>query len=121
MAALALTLDADAIEPGDPITGVVRWSGSIEALQVSLRWETSGDGDKDTETVARADVVAADRQATEARFALIAPEQPFSFSGQLISLTYYVRVEDSVEGHTEAEIVIAPAGKRVRLAGAPAT
>lgn len=118
-AALTLTLDDDAIEPGDPITGVVRWSGSVAALEVILRWETSGDGDQDTETVARAPVAIADHQAMEARFTLRAPEQPFSFSGTLISLTYYVRVEDLADGHMEAEIVIAPGGTEVRLRSAP--
>lgn len=120
MATLSLQLDADAVEPGDPITGTVRWSGTVEALEVVLRWETSGKGTKDEQIVARAPVVVADHRSAEGRFAMTAPEQPFSFSGTLISLTYFVRVADADldQGHIEAEIVIAPGGKEVRLAGA---
>ncbi|MBA3457755.1 MAG: hypothetical protein H0T42_32030 [Deltaproteobacteria bacterium] len=117
IADLTLHLDALAVDPGDPITGVVRWSATVESLEVLLRWKTSGKGDTDTEIVARAPLVIAD-QACEARFALTAPEQPVSFSGTLISLTYYVRVEDTAGGVFETEIVIAPGGKEVRLAGA---
>jgi hypothetical protein len=116
-AELTLHLDAEAIEPGEQIAGRVAWSTKVESLEVVLRWETSGKGDKDTAIVARAPITVPDHEAREARFALTAPEQPFSFSGTLISLTYYVRVEDSAGGGIEAEIVIAPGGKEVRLAG----
>lgn len=119
MTTLTLHLDSDAIEPGDPITGTVRWAGKVEALEAQLRWETSGKGTKDEQIVARAPVMIADHRTPEGRFALTAPEQPFSFSGTLISLTYFVRVEDAdpEHGHIEAEVVIAPGGKEVRLAG----
>jgi hypothetical protein len=118
IAELRLHLDADAIEPGEQITGRVMWSAKVESLEVQLRWETSGKGDKDTAIVARAAIVIPDHEAREARFALTAPEQPFSFSGTLISLTYYVRVVDTAGGQFETEIVIAPGGKEIRLAGA---
>lgn len=118
IAELTLHLDADAIEPGEPITGRVVWSAKVESLEVLLRWETAGKGDKDTAIVARAPITVPDPEAREARFALTAPEQPFSFSGSLISLTYYVRVEDPAGGVIDTEIVIAPGAKEVRLAGA---
>jgi len=120
MGGLVLELDAAAVEPGEPITGTVRWTGRMTVFEVALRWETRGKGDKDTLTVATKPVQVVDAQATEARFELTAPHQPFSFSGELISLTYYVRVEDtdSERGWFESEIVIAPGGKEVRLAGA---
>lgn len=120
MGMFTLKLDADAVEPGEPITGVVGWSGDVEGLEVMLRWVTSGKGTKDESIVARASIAIADHQMTEARFTLTAPEQPFSFSGTLISLTYYVRVEDSEPKHGlyEVEVVIAPGGKEIQLAGA---
>ena len=120
MTELALQLDADSVEPGDPITGTVRWQGRISGLEVLLRWETAGKGTKDTEIVERTAVVVAEHEVREARFELVAPERPFSFSGTLISLTYYVRVEhaDARAGHIESEIVIAPGGTEVRLARA---
>jgi len=120
MAGLVLELDAAAAEPGEPITGTVRWTGRMTVFEVALRWETRGKGDKDKLTVATKTVQVADREATEARFELTSPHQPFSFSGELISLVYYVRAEDTDTGHGwfEAEIVIAPGGKEVRLAGA---
>lgn len=118
IAELTLHLDSDAIEPGEQITGRVLWSAKVESLEVVLRWETAGTGDKDTAIVARAPIDLPPDQVCETRFALTAPEQPFSFAGTLISLTYYVRVEDSAGGVIEAEIVIAPGGKEVRLAGA---
>lgn len=118
IAELTLLLDSDAIEPGAPITGRVAWSAKVESLEVLLRWETSGKGDKDTAIVARVPIVIPDHEAREAPFVLTGPEQPFSFSGKLLSLTYYVRVENTAGGHFETEIVIAPGATEVRLAGA---
>lgn len=117
MGMFTLKLDADAVEPGEPITGVVGWSGKVEGLEVMLRWVTSGKGTKDESVVARAPIVIPDHETREARFTLTAPEQPFSFSGTLIALTYYVRVEDSEPKHglIELEVVIAPGGKEIRL------
>ena len=120
MGMFTLKLDADAVEPGDPITGVVGWSGTVEGLAVVLRWETSGKGDKDTATVTRTPIVIADHETREARFTLTAPQQPFSFSGTLISLAYFVRIEDADPEHGmfEVEVVIAPGGTEVQLARA---
>ena len=120
MGMFTLKLDSDAIEPGAPITGLVEWTGKVEGLEVMLRWVTSGKGTRDESVVARASIVFPDHLGKEARFTLTSPEQPFSFSGTLISLTYYVRVEDSEpkNGLLEVEVVIAPGGKEIQLAGA---
>ncbi len=110
-----ITLDSPAVEPGDPITGIVTWKGATQSVLVTLRWETRGKGDTDGEVVERATLPAVGVVAV--RFALTAPHQPFSFSGKLISVVYFVTA--SVTGsETTQEIVIAPGGKEVVLASA---
>lgn len=120
MSSLALHLDADEIEPGDPITGRVVWTGAMTSFEVTLRWVTSGKGDKDESIVAQTVIFVEGIEASEARFELKTPLGPFSFSGKLITLSYFVRVEDTAgeHGQMEAQVMIAPGGKEIELAGA---
>lgn len=109
-----LTLDRAAVEPGDAITGSVAWTGAATTVSVSLRWETRGKGDQDTQVATSTTIPASNGTV---RFALTAPYQPFSFSGKLISIVYFVI--SSVDGvEARQEILIAPGGKEVVLASA---
>ncbi len=110
-----LTLDNLAVEPGDPITGTVTWSGATPSVVVTLRWETRGKGDLDSNVIGKATIPAPGVVAV--RFALTAPHQPFSFSGKLISIIYLLTAAVA-GGETTQELVIAPGGKEVVLASA---
>lgn len=108
-----LTLDAAAIEPGEAITGSVAWVGTASQVSIGLRWETRGKGDQDTAVAASTTIPVGGLDTV--RFALTAPYQPFTFSGKLISVVYFVVA--SVDGVEERkEIVIAPRGTEVVLA-----
>ena len=112
---LGIRLDSAAIEPGGTISGRVAWHGDATSLVVKLTWVTRGKGDQDTDVVAETTVPVAGQ--TDARFTLTAPFEPFTFSGKLISIVYYVTAR--VAGtETTTEIVIAPNGKEVVLATA---
>lgn len=108
-----ITLDSTAIEPGGTISGRVTWPGAGSTLVVALGWVTRGKGDKDTDEVTATTIPVAGQ--TEARFTLTAPFQPFTFSGKLISIVYYVTAKVGI-GEAKVEIVIAPGGKEVVLA-----
>lgn len=106
--------------PGAPIDGVVTWNldSAAPSIEVRLLWYTDGKGDRD---VALVDTVrydappAADAQA----FSFVAPVGPFSFAGQITSLSW------AVEAHVEKQkkliatmpIVIAPHAREVTLHG----
>jgi hypothetical protein len=107
-----LILDAAAVEPGGTISGRVRWTGQASKLVVELRWETRGKGDRDRETVMTTTIPVS---GTEGRFSLTAPLAPFSFSGTLVSVLYFVTAKVA-GGKAETEIVIAPGGAEVVLA-----
>jgi hypothetical protein len=104
-----------AFAPGDEIRGVVRWELPHAPVEAALRlgWSTRGCGDverRDIEVVSVADlprVVAAradegpyrGAMATEEaapllsstevrRFSLVAPAEPYSFEGRLITLAW---------------------------------
>lgn len=108
-----ITLDSAAIEPGGTISGRVAWHGAGSSLVVRLSWETRGKGDQDTGVVAETTLPVTGQ--TEARFTLTAPFQPFTFSGKLISIVYFVTAK--VAGReSKTEIVIAPNATEVVLA-----
>ncbi len=110
-----ITLDSLVVEPGEPITGTVTWKGATTSVLVTLRWETRGKGDQDRSVIASTTIPASGVVAV--RFALTAPHQPFSFSGKLISIVYFLTA--SIDGReTTQEVVIAPGGKEVVLASA---
>ena len=52
----------------------------------------------------------------EARFSFAAPDWPWSFSGKLISLVWFVSVAaDSPDEESELQVVIAPGGSEMDL------
>lgn len=114
MTDIELTLDRTAVEPGGTISGTARWTGTPTTLVIELGWKTRGKGDKDEDTVLTKKIPVADRK--EARFEIDAPLQPFSFSGSLISLAYYVTASITGGTSVRAEVVIAPGGTEVVLA-----
>jgi hypothetical protein len=105
--------------PGDKILGVVDWSleSAPKKAEIRLGWSTVGKGTTDSATVDR--VKLKGLEAAELRnFELEAPAEPYSFSGQLVSLVWAVEVVLQPSGDSaRCEIVIAPEGKEVLLPG----
>lgn len=108
-----------AYRPGEEVSGAVAWSfedgAPPESAEVRLVWFTRGKGEPDSDIVASASLpspAALDRRD----FRLRLPEGPYSFEGELITLTWAVEVVVEPGGRAErAEIVVSPTGLPVRL------
>jgi hypothetical protein len=104
--------------PGDRIEGNVAWSldERPEQVQLCLFWHTAGKGDRD---VGIAVTMPFDDPSPrdERPFSLKAPPAPYSFSGQLITLTWslelIVNAGDEVE---RRDLVISPTTEELALA-----
>lgn len=87
--ALHIQVDYDhtAYTPGETISGSVRWTPSPDHQSVILRlfWYTSGKGTQDIEVIHELSWPASQGQAD---FAIELPLEPYSFSGQLVSLNW---------------------------------
>ena len=117
MSKLHLELDARAFEPGERVSGTIRWDHSqkpADLLRLSLLWHTAGKGDEAAETVSQIEVRSPPPVGSD-RFAFDLPAYPWSFSGKLVSLIWAVEASLEPKGDLEREeIVIAP-GRTERL------
>ena len=73
--------------PGDTISGKVLWSQTSETKSVELRlfWYTSGKGTQDIKVIEELSWPASQGQAN---FSFTLPNEPYSFSGTLVSLSW---------------------------------
>jgi hypothetical protein len=116
---LGLRENRVAFAPGELITGAVDWECDAvpKKAEVRLGWTTIGKGTTDSNIVER--LVLKQPRATDLRtFEFIAPAEPYSFSGKLVSLVWNVELIVQPEDLRERrEIVIAPNGHEVLLPG----
>lgn len=102
--------------PGQRVKFTATWDidASVQWLEARLFWRTSGKGTQSGE------VVASHRfdhpSPKECRpLELILPQSPYSFSGRLISIEWFIElVVMPDEKSTALPIVIAPGGREVR-------
>lgn len=118
---IGLKDDRTAFRPGEGIEGAVGWelSKTVDAIEVRLFWHTRGKGSEDVEIVDR---VRFDRpsQAEARPFRFAAPEQPYSFSGKLISVMWAVEIVVLPgEESSRKDIIIAPEAQEIVLEGLP--
>ncbi len=103
--------------PGEAITLEADWLlvERVDGLEVRLFWYTSGIGTRDGETVA---TVAIDDPALNGSqtVGFIAPQQPYSYSGKLISIQWAAELVD-VKGRqaTRLDLTIGPAGNEATI------
>lgn len=120
---LDLAEDRTTFSPGDVLTGRVRWRlpDPAEAIEVRLFWHTEGKGTEDLDIVDR---VRWDRPGDfgEREVRMTLPAEPYSFSGNLISLVWAVEavVLPSEEAAIQ-HITLAPDGREIRLGSAEET
>ena len=103
--------------PGDSLTGLAQWRLDRYPKQVELRlfWYTEGKGDQDVEVV---EALAFDQPQfdDEREFAFSLPQQPYSFSGKLISLLWALElVVDNGAEVERLDITLSPTGEEVLL------
>ena len=123
MSELQIQLQANEarFHPGDILQGTVSWNfpQASRALELRLFWFTQGKGTPDSGVVEK---LRFDRPVPIAThpFQFTLPQGPYSFSGQLISLTWALElVSEPGKEVARQEIVIAPEGKEIELPSIP--
>ena len=111
----------EAYEPGAELRGRVSWELETPAKRVEVRlfWYTRGKGTTDVQVVKiqRYDVVGV-RGEHDFRFVL--PEEPYGFSGKLISLVWALEaIADPGDRSVRLELVVAPGAKEIQLGSVP--
>lgn len=103
--------------PGDTVEGVAGWRLDQPPKSVELRlfWFTRGKGTEDVELVER--MPFPEPQLEEGRtFRFTLPSEPWSFSGQLISLIWALElIVEPRELTTRVELVVSPTGQEIQL------
>lgn len=136
---LTLALDADRLAPGAVVAGEVHWQRDHAPTAGTLRlcWDTAGKGDPDRAVVQVVDLATMPRIGATAgghpfrggddasptpplaardarRFQLQLPDEPYSFVGTLIELTWSIEVE--VDGEAvRRTLIVAPGDAPVAL------
>jgi hypothetical protein len=102
---------------GEGVEGVAGWR--LEKLpasvEVRLFWFTRGKGTEDVGVVSRMRFDAP-QQEEGRKFTFTLPAEPWSFSGQLISLIWALELVAEPGGHTaRVELVVSPTGQEILL------
>jgi hypothetical protein len=103
--------------PGDTITGAVSWALDAPAsgVEVRLFWYTRGKGTTDVQVVKAQHFDAAGASGRRG-FRFVLPEEPYSFSGKLISLVWALEaVVQPGDRSQRVELIVAPQGREVVL------
>ncbi|BDS06824.1 hypothetical protein NT6N_18640 [Oceaniferula spumae] len=102
--------------PGDTISGKVTWQQVDGNRQVALRlfWFTSGRGTQDIEVIRE---LIWPMSEGSADFSLVLPEEPYSFSGTLISLSWALEAVllPSEDASERFEFNLTPNGRPITL------
>lgn len=104
-------------EPGETFEVIARWQFSRRSGEGELRllWETSGKGTTESSLLANYSFMPPALEGSQ-RFRVTLPSAPYSFSGKLVSLLWYVELEfEDINEQTRLEITVAPLGKEVLL------
>ena len=107
-------------QPGEVLSGTVSWELAEPAsgVEVRLFWYTSGKGSTDVRVVKAVQLASAGTSGS-GRFKFVLPDEPYSFSGRLISLIWALEaVAQPGERPRRRDLVVAPGGDEVRLANA---
>ena len=107
--------------PGEVVSGTVSWQLDAPAsgVEVRLFWYTRGKGTSDVQVVKAQHFDAAGASGRR-NFRFVLPEEPYSFSGKLISLIWALEaVVQPFERSQRLELVVGPRGAEVLL-GSPA-
>jgi len=103
--------------PGETIEGVAGWRLEKPPKSVELRlfWFTRGKGTEDVGIVNQTSFP--EPQLEEGRkFSFTLPPEPWSFSGQLVSLIWALElVAEPGEQSTRVELVVSPSGQEIQL------
>jgi hypothetical protein len=114
---LALRENRTAFAPGDAMSGAAGWKldRAPQSAEIRLFWRTEGKGSQDV-TVVETIKFEAPSQEEARPFEFTAPESPYSFSGQLISLIWSLElVLKPGKESTRLDLVISPSRREILL------
>ncbi|NOX99711.1 MAG: hypothetical protein GXP30_08295 [Verrucomicrobia bacterium] len=112
-------LDNLAYTPGETLRGEVAWKVDLmknsNGGEVRLFYYTSGKGDRDVEMIEThsVDIIS---ESGSRKFEFHLPQEPYSFSGKLVSLIWAVEFQVLESDETERlEFVLSPNGVEIDL------
>jgi hypothetical protein len=109
--------DKAAFLPGEQIKGSLQWDleSAPEIIRLQLGWKTEGKGNEDSETLATEMISQPPLQGNQ-EFTFTLPEGPYSFSGKLISVIWYLKASMVPESEEHRiEIVVSPTRQEIIL------
>lgn len=113
---IELSDNLNAFKPRAVIKGRASWylDSSPDLLELRLFWYTSGKGDPDATII---DSIEFSKTLSgEGEFSFQLPDEPYSFSGKLISLSWALEfVSEPGSLVKELSFVVAPDGKEIVL------
>ena len=121
-ASIKIQVDYDNSEftPGDTISGTVSWltTQGTESIALRLFWFTSGRGTQDVELISELEWPVSPSNPSESseKFSFTLPNEPYSFSGELVSLTWALEaVKLPEETSIRHEFTLTPNGQEIIL------
>ena len=111
-----IIIPQDTFYPDSEINGIVKWDleKPPKKIDLTLFWKTSGRGDPDGDFIIGLKLQK--KAAGEKEFTFTVPNSPYSFSGKLISLQWYLRFKTISPTLTiTKKITISPTGKEIVL------
>ena len=110
-----------AYQPGETVSGAVSWrlDALTTGVEVRLFWYTRGKGTTDVE-VLKAQHFDVAGTTGQRGFRFLLPDQPYSFSGKLISLVWAIEaIVQPGDRSQRLELVVGPGGREVVLGVPP--
>jgi hypothetical protein len=105
----------DAFRPGEEIRGRARWElpKNPKWLEVSLFWRTEGKGNQDMRTAERVRFQTPGDSGVK-DFRVTAPSGPYSYSGTLISIIWWIQLAKlGSKKPVRKKVTISATGKEV--------
>ena len=103
--------------PGETLSGTVSWrlDAPADGVEVRLFWYTRGKGTTDVQVV-KAQHFDSAGTSGQRPFRFVLPEEPYSFSGKLISLIWALEAVVQPGDRTQRlELVVGPEAREVVL------
>ena len=107
--------DKTRFSPFDQMEAEITWDSSVvHDIKVELLWSTRGRGSEDTYVQDARRIAVKQERSSMKNLIFQAPVGPYSFSGKLISLIWYLSASDEGGSQSaELELVIAPGEKEI--------
>lgn len=118
MIELSFEDNATSYRPSETVSGRARWSVESESpleIEIWMGWSTDGKGTEDVEVVESV-LLKEQGRFGETFFQFPLPIAPYSFSGKLVSLTWFV--EGYIKGREDfnrQSFILTPTGTEIML------